>query len=317
MTTATRHLLDITDFSSGEVREILALAEAPIESLGRPLAGQGAALIFEKPSNRTRHSMEMAVSQLGGHPVYTRGEEVGFDTREPVEDVARVMEGYHALIAARVFDHLTVSRMAAVADVPVINMLSDQSHPLQAFADALTMQQCLGDLDGKTVAYVGDFNNVARSLAEISAMLGMHVRFACPHGFEAPPAELERFGLLGAPSVEQSHRPADAVVGAHAVHTDTWVSMGQEAEKQQRMQQFEGYTVDAAMMALADPGAVFMHCLPAYRGIEVAADVIDGPQSVVFQQAHNRMHAARGALAFLLGCRTLALTATSTDGTGS
>ena len=306
MTAATRHLLDITDVDADEVREILALAEAPIESLARPLAGRGAALIFEKPSNRTRHSMEMAVSQLGGHPVYTRGEEIGFDLREPVEDVARVMEGYHALIAARVFDHLTVSRMAAVVDVPVVNMLSDQSHPLQALADALTMQQCLGDLAGKTVAYVGDFNNVARSLAEISAMLGMHIRLACPHGFEAPPAELERFALLGAPSVEQSHRPADAVEGAHAVHTDTWVSMGQEGEKQQRMQQFEGYTVDMAMMSLADPGAVFMHCLPAYRGIEVAAEVIDGPQSVVFQQAHNRMHAARGALAFLLGSRMLA-----------
>ena len=306
MTAATRHLLDITDVDADEVREILALAEAPIESLARPLAGRGAALIFEKPSNRTRHSMEMAVSQLGGHPVYTRGEEIGFDLREPVEDVARVMEGYHALIAARVFDHLTVSRMAAVVDVPVVNMLSDQSHPLQALADALTMQQCLGDLTGKTVAYVGDFNNVARSLAEISAMLGMHIRLACPHGFEAPPAELERFALLGAPSVEQSHRPADAVEGAHAVHTDTWVSMGQEGEKQQRMQQFEGYTVDMAMMSLADPGAVFMHCLPAYRGIEVAAEVIDGPQSVVFQQAHNRMHAARGALAFLLGSRMLA-----------
>ena len=306
MTAATRHLLDITDVDADEVREILALAEAPIESLARPLAGRGAALIFEKPSNRTRHSMEMAVSQLGGHPVYTRGEEIGFDSREPVEDVARVMEGYHALIAARVFDHLTVSRMAAVVDVPVVNMLSDQSHPLQALADALTMQQCLGDLAGKTVAYVGDFNNVARSLAEISAMLGMHIRLACPHGFEAPPAELERFALLGAPSVEQSHRPADAVEGAHAVHTDTWVSMGQEGEKQQRMQQFEGYTVDMAMMSLADPGAVFMHCLPAYRGIEVAAEVIDGPQSVVFQQAHNRMHAARGALAFLLGSRMLA-----------
>ncbi len=315
--TTTRHLLDVTDFSSGEVREILALAEAPIESLARPLAAKGAALIFEKPSNRTRHSMEMAVSQLGGHPVYTRGEEVGFDTREPVEDVAKVMEGYHALIAARVFDHHTVSRMAAVVDVPVVNMLSDQSHPLQAFADALTMQQCLGDLAGKTVAYVGDFNNVARSLAEISAMLGMHIRFACPHGFEAPPAELERFAMLGAPSVEQSHRPADAVEGAHAVHTDTWVSMGQEAEKQQRMQQFEGYTVDSAMMALAEPDAVFMHCLPAYRGIEVAAEVIDGPQSVVFQQAHNRMHAARGALAFLFGSRTSASTSTSIDGTAS
>jgi ornithine carbamoyltransferase len=300
-TGAVRHLLDITDFSADEVRQILALAEAPIEALGRPLAGQGAALIFEKPSNRTRHSMEMAVYQLGGHSIYTRGEEVGFDTREPVEDVTKVLAGYHGVIAARVFDHRTVTRMAAVADVPVINMLSDHSHPLQAFADALTMQQCLGDLAGKTVAYVGDYNNVARSLAEVSAMLGVHIRFACPVGFAAPPAELERFRLLGAASVEQSHRPGDAVTGAHAVHTDTWVSMGQETEKQQRLQQFEGYTVDADMMALADPAAVFMHCLPAYRGIEVAADVIDGPQSVVFRQAHNRMHAARGALAFILG----------------
>jgi ornithine carbamoyltransferase len=297
----TRHLLDITDFSADEVGRILALAEAPIGSLARTLDGRGVALIFEKPSNRTRHSMEMAVSQLGGHPIYTRGEEVGFDTREPVEDVARVMEGYHAVIAARVFDHLTVTRMAAVVDVPVVNMLSDHSHPLQAFADALTMQQCLGDLAGKTVAYVGDFNNVARSLAEISALLGMHIRFACPHGFDASVVELERFELLGAASVDQSHRPADAVAGAHAVHTDTWVSMGQETEKQQRLQQFEGFTVDSDMMAHADAAAIFMHCLPAYRGIEVAGDVIDGPRSVVFQQAHNRLHAARGALAFLVG----------------
>jgi ornithine carbamoyltransferase len=303
MSATTRHLLDVTDFTAHEVREILALAEQPIVTLDRPLAGEGVALIFEKPSNRTRHSMEMAVFQLGGHPVYTRGEEVGFDTREPVEDIARILEGYHAIIAARVFDHLTVTRMAAVVDIPVINMLSDHSHPLQAFADALTMQQCLGPLAGKTVAYVGDFNNVARSLAEISAMLGMHVRFACPHGFDAPLAELERFGLLGAASVEQSARPAEAVAGAHAVHTDTWVSMGQEEDKQRRIQQFEGYTVDADVMALADPSAVFMHCLPAYRGLEVSADVIDGPQSVVFRQGHNRLHAARGAMAFLLGER--------------
>jgi ornithine carbamoyltransferase len=303
VTGIARHLLEVTDFSGDEVREILGLAQLPIHALGRPLDGLGAALIFQKPSNRTRHSMEMAVVQLGGHPIYTRSEEVDLDTREPVEDVARIMEGYHALIAARVFDHLTLTRMASVVGVPVLNMLSDHSHPLQAFADALTMQQCLGDLAGRTVAYVGDYNNVARSLAEISSMLGMHVRLACPHGFDASAVELERLVLLGAPTVEQSTRPADAVAGADAVHTDTWVSMGQEADKEARRQQFEGFMVDGALMSLADPDAIFMHCLPAYRGLEVAAEVIDGPQSVVFRQGHNRLHAARGAMAFLLGVR--------------
>ena len=299
----SRSYLNVTDCTAAETRLLLDLAERPIESLGRPLAGQGAALIFEKPSNRTRHSIEMAVVQLGGHPVYTRGEEVGFDTREPVEDIARVMEGYHGLIAARVFSHDVVDRLAATASVPIVNMLSDWSHPLQAVADALTMQQHVGELTGKTVAYVGDYNNVARSLAEISAQLGMHVRLACPHGFDADDGELERILLLGARSVEQSPRPADAVVGAHAVHTDTWVSMGQEDDKTARRQAFEGYTVDAGMMAEADASAVFMHCLPAYRGFEVSAEVIDGPQSVVFDQAHNRMHSARAVMAFLLGVR--------------
>ena len=298
-----RPFLDVTDHTAEEVRLILALAERPVAELGRPLAGQGVALIFEKPSNRTRHSMEIAVVQLGGHPVHTRGEEVGLDTREPVEDVAAIMSGYHGVIAARVFAHSVVARLAAAATVPVVNMLSDRSHPLQAFADALTMQQCLGDLAGKTVAYVGDYNNVARSLGEIAALLGMHVRLACPLGFEADDAELERLLLLGAASVAQSPRPADAVVGAHAVHTDTWVSMGQEDDTAARRQAFEGFTVDAAMMAQADPSAVFMHCLPAYRGFEVTADVIDGPASVVYQQAHNRLHSARAVLAFLMGVR--------------
>jgi ornithine carbamoyltransferase len=297
----TRHLIDVVDFSAAEINSILDLAETPIGDLRQPLAGKGAALIFEKPSARTRHSMEMAVVQLGGHPVFTRGEEVGFDTREPVEDVARIMEGFHSLIAARVFSHSTVTRLAAVSSVPVVNMLSDHSHPLQAFADALTMRQNLGDLAGQTVAFVGDYNNVARSLAEISALLGMHVRLASPPGFEADDAELERILLLGAASVEQGSRPIDMVVGANAVHTDTWVSMGEEADKAEKLQKFEGFTVDDTMMAAAGTNAIFMHCLPAYRGLEVSADVIDGPRSVVFQQGHNRMHAARGALAFLLG----------------
>lgn len=301
----TRHLLDVTDFTAAEIVQILDAAEQPIDSFGAPLTGLGASLIFEKPSNRTRHSMEMAVVQLGGHPVYTRGEEVGFDTRESVEDVVRIMAGYHAVIAARVFAHSTVTRAAAALDadgidVPIVNMLSDWSHPLQAFADALTMRQCLGDLAGRTVAYVGDYANVARSLAEISLLLGMKVRLACPTGFDADTAELERLALIGDGEVMQSTRPGDAVAGADAVHTDTWVSMGQEDEKAARRQAFEGYTVDDALMAQAADGAVFMHCLPAYRDVEVAASVIDGPQSVVFQQGHNRMHAARAALAFVL-----------------
>jgi ornithine carbamoyltransferase len=296
-----RDLLDITDLSREELVTILDLAQRPVEELGRPLAGQGAALIFEKPSNRTRHSMEIAVVQLGGHPVYTRGEEVGFDVREPVEDVGRILEGYHALIAARVFEHSVVDRLAAAVDVPVVNMLSDRSHPLQALADVLTMQQLLGDLARRTVAWVGDYNNVARSLGEVCALSAMHLRYACPPGYGADDTELERLALRGAASVAQSGRVVEAVEGADAVHTDTWVSMGQEDDKQERITAFESFTVDETLMVKAAPGAIFMHCMPAYRGLEVTAGVIDGPQSAVFQQGHNRLHAARGAMAFLLG----------------
>ncbi len=301
--TTTRHFLQITDLTVDELRAVLALSSAPISSLARPLGGQGAALIFEKPSNRTRQSMEMAVVQLGGHPIYTRGEEVGFDTREPVEDVARIMAGYHAVIAARVFSHSVVERMAAVSPVPVVNMLSDRSHPLQGLADVLTMQQTGGDLAGRTVAFVGDFNNVARSLAEASVMLGAHVRLGCPAGYDASSAELSRIDSLGSGTIELHPDPAVAVAGADFVHTDTWTSMGQEAEKARRAEVFGRYQVNAALMAAASPGAHFLHCLPAYRGSEVSAEVIDGPRSVVIAQGHNRMHSARGLLAFLLGVR--------------
>ena len=296
-----RHLLNITDFTAEELVQVLHLAERT--DLRPVLAGTGVALIFEKPSNRTRQSMEMAVVQLGGHPVYTRGEEVVFDVRESVEDVTRVMAGYHGMLAARVFDHGVVERMAAVSSVPIVNMLSDYSHPLQGLADVLTMQEVHGRLAGQTIAYVGDYNNVARSLAEASVLLGSDVALGCPVGYHAADGELERLNLLGAGHVTQVHRAEDAIDGAIAVHTDTWTSMGQEAEKDDRKQAFEGYTVTEKMMALAAPGAGFYHCLPAYRGYEVAAEVIDGPNSYVFKQAHNRMHAARGALAFLMGVR--------------
>ena len=300
---ATRHFLDIPDLTADELRTVLALSSAPIASLGHPLDGLGVALIFEKPSNRTRQSTEMAVVQLGGHPIYTRGEEVGFDTRETVEDVTRIMAGYHRVLAARVFDHRVVVRMADVSPVPVVNMLSDRSHPLQGLADVLTMQQHGGDLAGSTVAFVGDFNNVARSLTEASVLLGAHVRLGCPVGYCASDDELARIDALGAGSVEQFHDPALAVCGAQFVHTDTWTSMGQESEKAARAEVFGRFQVTEALMSDAAPGARFLHCLPAYRGLEVAAEVIDGPRSLVIAQGHNRMHSARGVLAFLLGAR--------------
>ena len=296
-----RNFLHAYDLSVAELQNVLALAEAPIAQLGRPLDGKGVALIFEKPSNRTRHSMEMAVVQLGGHPVYTRGEEVGMDVRESVEDITNVMSGYHAMLCARVFDHSVLHRMAAVSSVPVVNMLSDFAHPLQAVADVLTMQQSLGELAGKTVTYVGDFNNVARSLCEASAMLGMHIRLGCPEGYDAQDNELLGLTELGAASVEQYRDISIAVSGAHAVHTDTWTSMGQESESTEREAVFAGFEVTNEIMSLAEANAIFMHCLPAHRGQEVSPSVIDGPQSKIYQQAHNRMHAARGVLAFLMG----------------
>lgn len=298
-----RDFLQITDLDATDLAAILELAVRPIASLGRPLEGKGVALIFEKPSNRTRHSMEMAVVQLGGHPVYTRGEEVGLDVRESVEDISQVMSGYHAMLCARVFDHRVLDRMSASSSVPVVNMLSDAAHPLQAVADVLTMQQHLGTLAGKTVAYVGDFNNVARSLCHASAMLGMHIRIGCPAGYSASESDVDQFRTLGAASVNQYDTLETAVEGAHAVHTDTWTSMGQESESKVREAAFIGFEVTEKTMELAASGAVFMHCLPAHRGQEVSEQVIDGPNSLIYRQAHNRMHAARAVLAFLLGVR--------------
>jgi ornithine carbamoyltransferase len=304
------HFLDITDLRAAEIGEVLDLAMIEPSALGAPLAGHGAALLFEKPSNRTRQSMEMAVFQLGGHPITTRGEEVGLDVRESVEDIAMILGGYHRLLAARVFDHSVLTRMVAAiaaspvpSEIGVINMLSDRSHPLQGLADALQMRRVFGGLGDLKVAWVGDYNNVARSLGEICALHGAELRYACPVGFGPGAAEVQRLGALGPVQVLETEDPFEAVDGAHAVHTDTWVSMGQEDEKAQRLRTFERYQVTAEVMSAADPSAIFMHCLPAYRGLEVAAEVIDGPQSRVIAQGHDRLHAARGLIAFMLGVR--------------
>lgn len=294
-----RHLLDITDHGPSGLRRMIERGVSSSLRVGRPLEGLGVALLFEKPSNRTRHSMEMAVVQLGGHPVYTRGEEVGLDTRESVEDVTRILAGYHAILAARVFAHSTVERMAAVSDVPVVNMLSDRSHPLQAIADIITMEQAMGDLRHRRVAWIGDYNNVARSLCEGVCLLGGTISLGCPHGYDMSDDEWTRLSDLGG-TVHRTSDPKEAVKGAHFVHTDTWVSMGQEEESASRREVFGLYSVTRDLMSSADNEAWFMHCMPAHRGEEVSADVIDSPQSLVITQGHHRLTAARGVLAYLM-----------------
>lgn len=292
-----RHLLEIDDLGAGEVARVLSLAALPEPP--RLLAGRGVALVFEKPSARTRHSMEMAVVQLGGHPAYISGQEVGLDVRETVEDVTRTLAGYYDVIGARVFEHDTVVRMAALDLVPVLNLLSDRSHPMQALADLLTMQQEWGSLAGRTVAFVGDGNNVCRSLALGAALSGMHVRVASPDSYGLTDADAERVAALGG-TLLRTEDPFEAVVGADAVYTDVWVSMGEEAVAEAKRATLAPYRVTASLMAAAGE-AIFLHCLPAHRGEEVSAEVIDGPASRVWPQAENRMHAARGLLQWILG----------------
>jgi ornithine carbamoyltransferase len=294
----SRDILEISDLDAGELTRVLDLATNP--ALPPLLAGRGVALLFEKPSARTRHSTEMAVVQLGGHPITAKADEVGIDTRESAEDVARTMACYHAVICARVFRHEVLERMAGAVDIPVVNLLSDRSHPLQALADLLTLRQRFGSLDGRTVAWLGDFSNVARSLALGCALSGAAFRFAGPAGYGPGPADLAAVAALGG-SIEVFDRPEPAAAGADCVTTDAWYSMGQEHEAAERAERFRPFTVDAAVMAAAASQAVFLHCLPAHRGQEVTDEVLDGPASLVWAQATNRLHAARAALAFCLG----------------
>ena len=293
-----RHVLEVDDLTPGEVGRVLDLAADPAPP--QVLAGQGMALLFEKPSARTRNSMEMAVVQLGGHPMYIQGAEVGFDARESAEDVTRTLACYHGAVGARVFAHATVERMAALDLVPIVNMLSDAAHPLQALAAVLTMQQLLGDLTGRSVTYVGDANNVFRSLALAGGMLGMEVRFTGPSGDRPGEIDADRLAAAGV-VVAVFDRPEEAVEGSDIVYTDVWTSMGQEHESSQRLVDFEGYRVDERLLDAAGTQVHFLHCLPAHRGEEVTSSVVDGPASRVWQQAENRMHAARGLLAWLLG----------------
>jgi ornithine carbamoyltransferase len=283
-----KDLISIADLAREDVERILRSAE---QDLGRPLEGKGVALIFQKPSARTRNSMEMAVVQLGGHPVYIQKDEVGLGTREPAEDVARTLACYHEVIAARVTNHRDLLAMAAATETPVLNMLSNVAHPLQALADLLTVKQLRGRIEGTRIAYVGDGdNNVCRSLAEACALLGAELRIASPEGYQ----------LSQAPAgTVQTTDPAEAVAAADVIYTDVWVSMGQDEEAEARRAALAPYQVDEDLMGRS-AGAWFLHCLPARRGEEVTAGVIDGHRSAVWRQAENRMHTARAALAWML-----------------
>ena len=279
-----KHLLAIRDLSADDLRTILDRSKQPAP---RPLEDKGVALYFEKPSARTRNSMELAVAQLGGHPVYLQPAELGIGTRESVEDVTRTLACYHAIVAARVFDHALLEEMAAVDAAPVLNLLSATDHPLQALADLLTIEQLLGRIAGAKVAFIGEAHNVARSLADGCALLGAEFVIVSPEGYG-----------FDDESICQVTDPAEAVAGADIVYTDVWVSMGDE-HSEEKLAALAPYQVNDALMARA-PGAHFLHCLPAHRGEEVTTGVIDGPRSAVWQQAKNRMHTARGAMLWML-----------------
>ncbi len=299
-----RNVISIADLAASELERVLATALALKDAGRQPLLqGQTLALVFEKPSLRTRVSFEVAMKHLGGDCVYLSPPEVGLGDREPPADVARVLSRYVDCIAARTFTTETVQQLAEHSSVPVINALSDGEHPCQALADLLTIREKKGGLSGVTLAYIGDGNNVANSLALAGGLSGMHIRIASPEGYEVAPAILERaaaFAAKSGGSVSQLREPEEAAAGADVVYTDVWASMGQEAESGVRREDFAGFTVDASLMGRARPDAIFMHDLPAHRGEEVTADVIDGPQSVAFDQAENRLHAQKALLVHIL-----------------
>lgn len=302
-----RHFLDLFDVSAEEARALLERAKAlKREGRGgdRPafLAGRTLGLLFEKPSLRTRVSFEAAIAQLGGTAIFLPGKDVGLGVRESVADFARVLSQYVDALAVRTYAQSIVEELARHATIPVINALSDWAHPCQAMADLLTIDEELGGTEGARVAFIGDGNNVAMSLAVACARLGAEFTLACPPGYDFPAAFRRRFAEefpgVGLPT---HHDPAAAARGADVLYTDVWASMGQEAEADARRAVFAPYQVDERLMDHARPGAVLLHCLPAHRGEEVSAEVLDGPRSRVIPQAANRLHVQKALLLWLLG----------------
>ena len=301
-----RHFVSLSDLTAEELRELIdrGIQMKAAREGGRrepALSGCTMALFFEKPSLRTRVSFEAAMAQLGGSCVFVQASEVGLGTRESIPDFARVISQYVDLLVARVFEHRTVEELARHAAVPVINGLSDLAHPCQALADLLTVQELFGGIEGRTIAFVGDGNNMARSLAEGAYSLGARFVLAAPPGYGFTGASLKELRQRpGSGTVEVTADPAAAVAAADLIYTDVWTSMGQEHETERRRQAFAGFQVNAELLRRAPAHAKVLHCLPAHRGEEITSDVMDGPQSAVFQQAANRLHAQKALLVWLL-----------------
>jgi ornithine carbamoyltransferase len=303
-----RHYVDLTDWSSVEIRQLLDLArqlKLEWQSGGNKplLQGKVLAMIFQKPSLRTRVSFEVGMQHLSGSALMLGPDEIGFGKRESVADIARTLSRYVHIIMARVFSHDHVVGLAQHATVPVINGLSDAQHPCQALADLLTIYEHFGRLEGLKVAFMGDGNNVAASLAQACAHVGVNFAIGTPPGYEIPEEIMDRVGDLAAQNgatVEGFNNPRSAIEGADVIYTDTWVSMGQEADTQRRVQDMRPFQVNADLLKAASSNAIVMHCLPAHRGQEITDEVADGPQSVIFDQAENRMHAQKAVLVTLL-----------------
>jgi ornithine carbamoyltransferase len=296
--------LSILDFTSDELQELFLIADAlKNEPYYRPLSGKSAALIFQKPSLRTRVTFEVGVSELGGTSVVLSNEGIGIGTRETAADIARLLDRTCRLIVARVYGHHILEELAVHARVPVINALSDYSHPCQIVADLYTIRQHRRLRPGVKIAFIGDGNNVVHSWIESAMRYPMHFVLAAPEGFDPDPALVAKAAAAPVGTVEIVRDPREAVRNADVVYTDVWTSMGHEAERERRLTSFAGFQVNQALMSLARPDAIVMHCLPAHRGEEITAEVLDGPQSVVFDQAENRLHAQKAVMAKLLGFR--------------
>jgi ornithine carbamoyltransferase len=301
-----RHLLAIPDFSRAELDRLFDLADSMRSGVytKKPLAGKSLAMIFLKSSTRTRVSFEVGAWQLGGHALFLSSRDVQIGRGEPIPDTARVLSRYVDGIMIRTFAHSDVEQLAQYSGVPVINGLTDLLHPCQVLADILTIRQRVGTYEGKKVAWIGDGNNMANSWINAAYRLGFELTLACPEGYDPDPAILAR--AQGDAKVTLVRDPNEAATGAHVVNTDVWASMGQEEEQSVREEAFAGYRVDAALMKRAAREAIFLHCLPAHRGEEVTAEVIDGPQSCVFEEAENRLHIQKAIMAALIGGEPLA-----------